>query len=642
MTTHPRRSVPLAAAGLAMLTFTTAAGFFSAAHAADVQESEQTLIGPLVTETSAFAGDPTTPTFSAPSAAGAGAEVPANRASTLAAAQAAAVRWSIPAPGAVTTVRPLSDPGLCLTAATTSVTSYSPVTLETCVDGEPKQRFRTAANTGSNNPIGTGLQSTYNRGFLGLFNTDRVMRLQSQNVADRIPNIGDFTPSFAARVDSVDIMSRSAQISGTGTPNATVLIDGRNPQTVGTDGRWTARVTNLPLGTSTLELEQYEGSERTGATELEVTVTAAPLTFETAFDRDELDTPVAASGTAHAGAEVRLFGADGAQLGKSVTAGPNGAWETTIPAPDTGGVLRVTAAQFIDGVRDTASEQTRDVDYGQAVSIATPEDGDAHRGGSVAMSGDGEPDSSIEVVEVTADGEDVVGRSSEGVLPSGRWFVDTDDLDRAEHVLRVVQHSKGGNTTTAEVTINPGESGRLTTVRVTGPQTVTPGVLNRISGTGEPGASYRVLNASGTEIVPGTHEVDSDGGWSFERVVTRTASKFDFVIEQTKGDQGPELSEVFSIAANEGFAPIRLETRAVDPGEVNTFEGTGPAGASIRVLNASGTQIVPDTVTVSSEGNWTFDRVVSRGATKFDFKLAVSVSGSEYTTSLFTVYANTR
>ncbi|WP_228517229.1 hypothetical protein [Curtobacterium sp. VKM Ac-1376] len=641
MTRNPRRSAALTAAGLTALTIAAAAGL-SPAAAATADESERTLVGPLVTETSAFAGDPSTPTFGAPSAAGAGEEIPANRASTLAAARAAAVRWSIPAPGAVTTVRPLSAPDLCLTATTASITSYSPVTLETCVDGDAKQRFRTAENTGSNNPIGTGLQSTYNRGFLGLFNTDRVMRLQSQNVADRLPNTEDFTPSFSARVDSTDVATRSAQISGTGTPGATVLIDERNPREVGPDGRWTARVTNLPLGTSTLSLEQYEGTERTGSTALEVTLTAAPLTFEATFAPGDLTAPVTASGTAQAGADVQLFDSTGAQLGETVTAETDGTWETTIPAPNAGGALRVTAAQFIEGVRDTANEVTRDVDYGAAVSITTPEDGTAHAGGPVAMAGTGEPGSSVEVREVTADGERVVGRSAEGVLPSGRWFVDTDDLDRAEHVLRVVQGSKGANTTTADVMINPGESGRLTPVRVTAPETVTPGVSNRISGTGEPGATYRVLNASGTQIVPGTLEVDDDGNWSFERVVTSGATKFEFVIEQTKGDQGPEQSEVFSLNANQGFAPIELSTRAVDPGAVNTFEGTGPAGATLTVLNASGTQIVPETVTVTPEGTWSFERAVSRGAMKIDFKFAVSVSGSAYTTSLFTVYANTR
>jgi hypothetical protein len=167
-------------------------------------------------------------------------------------------------------------------------------------------------------------------------------------------------------------------------------------------------------------------------------------------------------------------------------------------------------------------------------------------------------------------------------------------------------------------------------------------VSNRISGTGEPGASYRVLNVSGTQIVPGTHQVDDEGHWSFDRVVTRGSASFQFVIEQTKGEQGPERSELFTIAANEGFAPVEVTTRAVDPGFVNTFEGTGPAGATMVVLNASGTQIVPGSVTVDPEGNWSFERVVSSGATKFDCKFAVSVSGSEYTTSLFTVYANTR
>jgi hypothetical protein len=641
MTRTPRSITAVGAAGLTALTI--AAAGLTPAQAASTHETVPTLVGPLVTETSAFAGDPTTPTFGSPTVVAAGQELPANRTRTLEAARAAAVRWVIPAPGAVTTVRPVSAPELCLTAGTASVTSYSPVTLETCAPGDAKQRFRTAANSGSNNPLGTGLQSTYNRGFLGLFNTDGVMRLQSQNVADRVPTIEDFVPSFSASVDSVDVLSRSAQLSGSGTPSATVLIDGRNPQRIDADGRWSARVTNLPLGTSTLALEQYEGTERTATTDLEVTVTAVPLTMETTIEPDERTEPATASGTAQPGAEVRLFGPTGAQLGASATADPDdGSWSIAIPAPGTGGVLRVTGAQFIDGARDTEHEVERDVDYGAAVSISTPEDGDAHRGGPVSMSGGGEPGSSVEVLEVSGDEERVVGRSDEGVLPSGRWFVETDDLDRAEHVLRVVQQSKGANTTVAEVTINPGATGRLTPARLSGPETVIPGVSNRFSGTGEPGASYRVLNASGTQIVPGTRTVDEDGNWSFDRVVTAGATKFEFVIEQTKDDQGPETSDLFSIDANDGLDPIVVDTRAVDPGEVNTFEGSGPVGATMRVLNASGTQIVPGTVTVSENGDWSFQRAVSRGATKFDFKLEVSVSGVQYTSSLYTVYANTR
>jgi len=167
-------------------------------------------------------------------------------------------------------------------------------------------------------------------------------------------------------------------------------------------------------------------------------------------------------------------------------------------------------------------------------------------------------------------------------------------------------------------------------------------VSNRISGTGEPGASYRVLNVSGTQIVPGTHQVDDEGHWSFDRVVTRGSASFQFVIEQTKGEQGPERSELFTIAGNEGFAPVEITTRAVDPGVVNTFEGTGPAGATMVVLNASGTQIVPGTVTVDPEGNWSFERVVSRGATKFQFMFRVSISGTTYETALTEVFANTR
>jgi len=623
-----------------MLTIAASVGV-TAANATSPMDTERTQVGPLITETSAFAGDPSTPTFSAPGVAGAGSEIPANRQLTMAAARAAAVRWSIPVAGETTTVRPMSAPALCVTAGSASINSYSPVTLESCVDGDPKQQFRLAANTGSNNPIGTGLQSTYNRGFLGLFNTDSVMRLQGQNVADRLPNTGDFVPSFSARVDAVDAPTRSADLSGTGTPGATVLIDGRRPQIVDQQGRWTARVTELPFGTSTLQLEQYEGNDRTGQLELEVDLQVTALTFEARFPTDRT-AEVTASGTAQVGSEVKLFGHDGLQLGETVQTAADGSWSTTIPAPNAGGALMVTASQFIDNVRDTAHDVTRSVDYGAAVAISTPQDGAAHRSGPVAMAGTGEPGSAVEIVEVTADGERVVGRSPNGVLPNGRWDVETEDLDRAEHVLRAVQKSKGANTTVAEVTINPGESGRLTPVTVTGPSTVTPGVVNTITGTGEPGATFRVLNASGSQLVPGTGEVDADGRWSFQRAVSRGATKFEFVIEQTKGDQGPEPSQLFSIAANQGFAPVVVSTRSVDPGVTNTITGTGPAGATMQVLNASGNQIVPADVTVDQNGNWSFDRALSRGVTKFDFKFSVSVSGSEYTTSLYTIYANTR
>ncbi|ROP65135.1 hypothetical protein [Curtobacterium sp. ZW137] len=614
-------------------SLTAGAAWAGESRAADAQQ-----VGPLVTETSSFADSPA---FSAPSAGTVGGAVAANRARTLAEARAAATRWFIPAPGSTTNVRPVSAPGLCLTAGSTTIENSSPVTLQNCVAGAPAQQFTLAANTGSNNPIGTGLQSTYNGGFLGLYNTDSVMRLQSQTVADRIPTLDDFVGAFSADLDRVDVLTRTAYISGSGTPDATILVNGGSPVTVAKDGSWSTSVRGLDLGKNTIQVEQYEGSVKTGDVVLDADLVADALTFDATFSGNR-DAPVIASGKAHPGAEVSLFDASGKQIGSTVTANPiTGAWTTTIPAPNRGGGYAVTAAQFMDGVRDSAHDRTRSVEYGAAVTVTTPADGSSHAGGPLRMTGAGEPGSAIEVRDVTNGGNSLVGTSKDGVLPNKNWSLDTTDLDRAEHVLRVVQKSKGANTTVAEVTINPGETGGLAPVTLVAPTTVTPGVVNTFRGTAEPDATYEVVNVSGTPIVDGPLRVASDGTWTFDRTISWDAKQFQFRIVQTKGDQ-TDRSELFVIAANAGFAPVTVTNKTVLPGELNTFTGTGPADAEYEVLNASGSPLLPGKRDIDSNGKWSFDRDVSKGQLGFSFKFRITVDGSSYTTKLFTLPANTR
>lgn len=76
-------------------------------------------------------------------------------------------------------------------------------------------------------------------------------------------------------------------------------------------------------------------------------------------------------------------------------------------------------------------------------------------------------------------------------------------------------------------------SAELAPVTVT-TTTVAPGVLNTISGTGEPNASFRVLNAAGGEKVPGSHIVNAQGRWSFTAKVPAGSLQYGFLIEQTK------------------------------------------------------------------------------------------------------------
>ncbi|MDT0234151.1 hypothetical protein [Curtobacterium sp. BRB10] len=168
---------------------------------------------------------------------------------------------------------------------------------------------------------------------------------------------------------------------------------------------------------------------------------------------------------------------------------------------------------------------------------------------------------------------------------------------------------------------------------------VSAGALNTFTGTATPNASIRVRNAWGTQIVPGTVTADEDGDWSFQRVVSTGATKFDFVIEQTL-DGTVDTSRVFSIAAAAALRDASVATSSVSPGVLNTFTGTATPNASIRVRNAWGTQIVPGTVTADEDGDWSFQRVVSTGATKFNFVIEQTLDGTVATSRVFSIRAS--
>ncbi len=634
-TSRKRRHVAVGASALALATIAAGLTATSATAAAPSAEGRQQ-VGPLVTQTSPFQG---ADAFSSPTANGAGAEIPANRSATLDEARVKAVDWFIPAAGSVAPVRPVSDPELCLTALSQDISNSSPVRLESCRPEDPAQRFSLASNKGSNNPIGTGLRSEYNGGFLGLYNNDSVMRLQTWTVADRVPTLDDFIAAFSATLDRVDTAARTAYLSGTGTPGAEVQFDGKNPVHIDANGTWTATVADLAIGANVVTVTQHEGGIQTGLVEVPVRIDAAELTFETRWDTAR-DKPVHAFGKAEPGAEVRLFNGAGEQIGEPVRAdGTTGEWATTIPAPNAGGEYAVTAGQFLAGVRDSAHDVTKRVDYGTAVEITSPEDGSTHPGGALTVGGDGEAGSSVTAYEVV-DGDEI--ELGTGTVPSsGKWTIPVGTLDRSEHVIRVEQHSKGANTTTSSVTVNPGESHKLAPITLSSPDQVTPGVTNTFEGTAEPGADYQVVNRWGTVLLDDL-KVNDEGEWTFQRQINKDAKSFEFKIVQRKGDVGPEESQLFLIEANEGFAPILTETKTVRPGEVNTFEGTGPANATFRVLNASGTEL-EGPVQIDENGHWKFDRLMSTGIDKFQFKAEVTVDGvPPYTSGLFTIWANTR
>ncbi|WP_418516462.1 hypothetical protein ACNUCX_02670 [Curtobacterium flaccumfaciens pv. flaccumfaciens] len=219
----------------------------------------------------------------------------------------------------------------------------------------------------------------------------------------------------------------------------------------------------------------------------------------------------------------------------------------------------------------------------------------------------------------------------------GTWKASAALTSTAGYELTFTQTTTDGRTSVMRNIAFEAEAQTIAPVTVT-TKTVTAGVSNHIAGTATPGATFRVLNPSGTQIVPGTHQVAADGSWSFDRVVSKGATKLDIVIEQTVNGT-PKKSGTFSLAAS-AERNVTVTTKTVTAGVSNHIAGTATPGATFRVLNPSGTQIVPGTHQVAADGSWSFDRVVSKGATKLDIVIEQTVNGTPKKSGTFSLAAS--
>ena len=130
----------------------------------------------------------------------------------------------------------------------------------------------------------------------------------------------------------------------------------------------------------------------------------------------------------------------------------------------------------------------------------------------------------------------------------GTWKASADLTSAAGYELTFTQKTTDGRTSVMRNIAFDAEAQTVEPVTVT-TKTVTAGISNHITGTATPGATFRVLNPSGTQIVPGTHKVATDGSWSFDRVVSKGATKLDIVIEQTVNGIAKK-SGTFSVTAS--------------------------------------------------------------------------------------------
>lgn len=186
-------------------------------------------------------------------------------------------------------------------------------------------------------------------------------------------------PAITAPADGATVETEVAEVSGTGTPGATVTLGADaavtssaaarattspgSQVTVDPDGTWVAQV-SLSYGDRTVTATQeVDGESSPTARSSFAVVPVAPKITEPAADAafDEKKAPTSVTGTGVNGATVSVS-LDGAPVGTAVVT--DGAWTLKLPAKITVGDRTMTASQTISG--KSSSVATRAFQIGAA------------------------------------------------------------------------------------------------------------------------------------------------------------------------------------------------------------------------------------------------------------------------------------
>jgi hypothetical protein len=412
---------------------------------------------------------------------------------------------------------------------------------------------------------------------------------------------------LTAKVDSVDVATRTARISGTAIPGAYVVINDDDEVQATPEGTWTYDLTGLNLRKNTVSLQHFENGVRTRSTTLEVDLAIRDVTATTSFPADTTQ-PAVLSGAAHPSATIIVRDATGTEIARTQASG-SGTWTTPIPAPDTDGDYPLQITQEITGQPDPAGPTNVTVAYGAAVAITMPVEDMAHDGGSVSMRGTGEPGAQITIREQGR--TTVLGTTR--VLQSSTWNLTTTNVDARKVTLEATQQGKGRNTTLATVTLNP-EAAPSTPITLTNPNAAqiatgyTPNTPFIFRGTARPDAYVRIENTKGFELA--TVKTSDQGLWEWTRANMGTYTwSLRFIADpNTDRERTTTLS---------GFKPAPQDITLTNPTPAqiaagytpNTsyvFRGTARPDAPITIRNLKGLPLAH--VTATARGDWSWNR----------------------------------
>ncbi|GAA2832498.1 hypothetical protein FB468_1422 [Leucobacter komagatae] len=492
------------------------------------------------------------------------------------------------------------------------LTQTEPMVMMSC-NGDVKQQFRLRENAqlvAVDTGYGLhGVRRTQWDGEPPLHATNRVMGASTLRLSLLQPSKPDY-PEFSAQLKSVDAPNRSAVISGTGKPGGEVTLNGGSSVRIAADGTWSGSVAQLAFGDNSVRVDYFEDGVRTSSASVTVRLEIAPLSARAEFSND-LSSFASISGTAHPGATVEITRGN-ALVASGISDAATGAYRFDVAPPHAGGVQSYAARQIVDG-KDAGSASVQ-IDFGAAVTIATPVSGQVHGGGPLRFQGHGVAGGLVSLTQRGVTGV----QGSATVASNGVWTIELNSVAHKNALFVVEQRGRGANTTTASVEINVGVTGEeLDVLTPVQGSNVAPGVV-KFAGTANAGSTVE-LRSNLTGNLLGSATTDASGRWSADVNRPLTAGNYTILVQ----NGGLQVARSFVVTAPvvqeklEVTAPVQGER--LRPGTV-TFVGTANAGARIELRsNVSGALL--GSTTANSLGNWVTD--VNRPLGAGDYRIVV-------------------
>ena len=397
------------------------------------------------------------------------------------------------------------------------------------------------------------------------------------NVSVRVPTIA---PDVTAPVAPTGTISGDgAVVSGSGEAGATISVTNAAGTVLGTatvagNGSYSVTLTTPQTNGEALTLIQRDGAGNASPT---VPITAPDTTAPTAPTGTVISDGTTVTGTGEAGATIRITNPAGTVIG-TATVAANGSYSATLTTPQLNGeTLGVTQADGAGNVSVRVPTIAPDITAPAAPTGAVTADG-------TTVNGSGEAGATI---TITSPAGAIIGTAT--VAGNGSYSVTLTTPQTNGQTLGITQADAAGNVSPRVPTIAPDST---PPAAPTGTVTADGAVVN---GTGEAGATISITNPAGAVI--GTATVAGNGSYSVTLTTPQTNGQ---TLGITQADAAGNVSPRATTLAPDSTPPAAPTGTITGNGAV--VNGTGEAGATIRITNASGTLL--GTAVVAANGTY--------------------------------------